>query len=113
MRSLLLSTALGLAAAGLGAPSTAQAHEPGHQHGGPIYGGPGYHDLAPHWHKTRTPFGYVYWYGNGPHDYRPHAHRYTPWGGLRSYSHTPFGPTTSYHGYPPHGGYRPLYPRGW
>ncbi|HKB06279.1 MAG TPA: hypothetical protein VKD90_29055 [Gemmataceae bacterium] len=113
MRSFLLATVLGVAAVGFGATSTAQAHEPGHRHGGPGYVGPGYHDLAPHWHNTRTPFGNVYSFGNGPHDYRPHGHQYTPWGGLRSYSYTPFGPTTSYSGYPSYGGVRPRYPWGW
>ena len=74
----------------------ASAHSPGGY-------GNGNHDLAPHWHKTYTPFGPVRWYGNGLHDLLPHHHTVSPWGGVRSYSNTPFGPTKSYNGY---GGYR-------
>ena len=104
MRALVLA-AFGAAALGLAAPSRASAHDPagpGWSYPGRYYGN-GAHDLTPHWHKTRTPFGPTYWYGNGPHDLLPHQHRVSPWGGVRSYSYTPFGPTTSYNGFPGYG----------
>ena len=88
MRQLLLSAALVAAFVGFGALGTAQAG-PGHPgHHGPHYGyfGNGAHDLAPHGHKTLTPFGPTYWYGNGLHDLLPHDHRVSPWGGVRRYS---------------------------
>lgn len=99
MRSkLFTAVALGLGVFLFGsAAPTASAHPPGGPRG---YYGNGPHDLAPHWHKTYTPFGSVYWYGNGPHDLMPHSHRVNPWGGVRSYSYTPFGPTKSYNGHP-------------
>ena len=105
---------LAAAAFGFGFAGTTQAgpgHHPGHVGG--HYFGNGYHDTVPHWHKTRTPFGSVRWFGNGVHDYLPHGHRVSPWGGVRSYSHTPFGPTKSYNGFPGfYGGYYG-YPYGW
>jgi hypothetical protein len=105
MRKFLVAAVFGLAALGFAGVDSAQAHP---KKGG--HGGRGWHDVTPHWHKTQTPFGSYYWYGNGRHDLRPHRHSYTPWGGLRSYSYTPFGRTTSYHGYPgfygyPYGGF--------
>lgn len=102
MRSTLFTAlALGLGAFLFGASApTASAHPPG----GPVVWPGGYgngaHDLSPHWHKTRTPFGPTYWYGNGPHDLMPHSHTVGPFGGVRSYSLTPFGPTKSYNGRP-------------
>ncbi len=101
MRSVLLSAAVG-AALLVAASGRAGAHEPPGFGG---YFGNGPHDAVPHWHKTLTPFGPLYWYGNGPHDFVPHAHRVSPWGGVRSYSYTPFGPTKSYNGVPGYGGF--------
>ncbi len=108
MRRFILAAALGIAGLGFAAGSRAEAHEPG------FYGGYGVgtHDLAPHWHKTYTPYGPTYWFGNGPHDFIPHSHSYSPWGGIRSYSITPFGPTRSFNGYPYSGYYRGYY-RGY
>jgi hypothetical protein len=82
MRSFALAAGLaltGLAFAGLG---QAQAHDPP---------------------------GRFRYYGNGPHDLMPHRHSVSPWGGVRSYSYTPFGLTKSYNGFP---GYSP-YPGGY
>ena len=105
MRSkLFTAVALGLGALLFGAAApTASAHPP---RGGSYGNGP--HDLAPHLHKTYTPFGPTYWYGNGPHDLMPHNHSVGPFGGVRSYSPTPFGPTKSYNGVPGFG-YGPSY----
>jgi hypothetical protein len=102
MRAFLLATVLGVAVLAFAAAGKAEAHGPR----GGIYAGygNGAHDFAPHWHQTYTPFGSVYWYGNGPHDYLPHNHTISPFSGVRSYSYTPFGPTTSYNGFPG-GGY--------
>lgn len=105
MRNKLFAVALGLAALGFGAASTASAHPPGR----PGYYGNGPHDLAPHWHKTYTPYGAVTWYGNGPHDLMPHNHSVGPFGGVRSYSVTPFGLTKSYNGFPGYGNYSGSY----
>jgi hypothetical protein len=102
MRSFMLTAILGVAGLGFAAAGTAEAHPPGRLYAG--YGN-GPHDYVPHWHRTDTFFGPVYWYGNGPHDYLPHDHSISPWGGVRSYSFTPFGPTTSYNGFPYSGGY--------
>ena len=102
MRAFLLSAILGVAALGFAGAGKAEAHPPGDPYAG--YGN-GPHDYAPHWHRTDTAFGSVYWYGNGPHDYLPHDHSLSPWGGVRSYSFTPFGPTTSYNGFPYSGSY--------
>ena len=99
MRAFMMAAILGVGLVGAG---TAQAHPPGKFYAG--YGN-GAHDLAPHWHKTKTPYGPVYWYGNGLHDYLPHHHSVSPWGGVRSSSITPFGPTKSYNGFPSYGGY--------
>jgi hypothetical protein len=113
MRAFILAGIFGIAALAFAGAGTAQAHEP-RAYGG--YGN-GVHDYAPHWHRTDTPYGSVYWYGNGPHDYLPHHHSVSPWGGVRSYGLTPFGPTTSYNGSPYYGGgyyggYAP-YPGGY
>jgi hypothetical protein len=114
MRKFLIAAVLGLAALGFAGVDSAQAHPP-RRHGG---FGNGWHDVSPHWHRTQTPVGNYYWFGNGPHDLRPHYHSYSPWSGLRSYSYTPFGRTTSYHGYPgyygyPYGGYSFRFGWGW
>jgi hypothetical protein len=101
MRAFMLAV-LGVAGLGLAATGAAEAHEPGKLYAG--YGN-GPHDFVPHWHRTRTPFGPVYWYGNGPHDYLPHNHSISPWGGVQSYTITPFGATKSYNGFPYSGGY--------
>lgn len=86
----------------------------GYGQGGSSYGGGGYrvpsygyygnggHDLQPHWHNKRTPFGSVQWYGNGRHDLRPHGHTVTPYG-IESYNSRrtrSYSPPTPY-------GYRP------
>ncbi len=110
MRTFLLAAILGVALLGFAGAGTAEAHGPGGAYAG--YGN-GAHDYLPHWHQTRTPFGPVYWYGNGPHDYLPHHHSFSPWGGVSSYSPTPFGPTKSYNGSPyynNYGGYYGGYP---
>ena len=104
MRASILTAVLGIAGLGFVAAGTAEAHGPGGVYAG--YGN-GLHDYAPHWHRTNTLFGPVYWYGNGLHDYLPHNHSISPWGGVRSYSMTPFGPTKSYNGYSYYGGYTP------
>jgi hypothetical protein len=96
MRAFIVAAVLGLVGLGIAA-GTADAHGRVRFYGG---FGNGYHDVVPHWHRTDTPLGSVYWYGNGVHDYLPHHHSVSPWGGVRSYSITPFGPTTSYNGYP-------------
>ena len=101
MSSKVFAPVLGLALFAFWSAPTASAHPPGGFGG---YGN-GAHDLAPHWHKTYTPFGPTYWYGNGPHDLMPHNHRVGPFGGVRSYSITPFGPTKSYNGFPGFGGF--------
>jgi hypothetical protein len=106
MRSFILAGGLALAGLAFAGANPAQAHDPPRGFGG--YGN-GRHDLSPHWHKTYTPYGPVIWYGNGPHDLRPHGHSVSPWGGVRSYHNTPFGPTKSYNGFP---GYSP-YPGGY
>jgi hypothetical protein len=105
MRSFILAGGLALAVLAFAGANPAQAHDP-RGFGG--YGN-GRHDLSPHWHKTYTPYGPVIWYGNGPHDLMPHNHSVSPWGGVRSYHNTPFGPTKSYNGFP---GYSP-YPGGY
>lgn len=107
MRKFLIAGALGVAVLAFAAPSAAEAHEPRGRGFG--YYGNGNHDLVPHWHKTQTPFGSVRWYGNGLHDLMPHGHSVSPWGGVRSYSDTPFGPTKSYNGFPSFGGYGSYY----
>jgi hypothetical protein len=98
MRAFMLATVLGIAGLGFVGAGTAQAQ---------FYAGygNGAHDYTPHWHQTITPYGPVNWYGNGLHDYLPHDHGFSPWGGVRSYSNTPFGPTKSYNGFPNYGGY--------
>ena len=78
MRAFLLAAILGVAVLGFAGAGAAQAHGPGG-----VYAG----------------------YGNGPHDYLPHHHSVSPWGGVRSYSPTPFGPTKSYNGFPYSDGY--------
>lgn len=103
MRSFILAAGLGLFGLGSLGAGQARAHEP------PGGFGRGAHDLVPHWHKTYTPFGPTYWYGSGLHDVLPHRHSVSPWGGVRSYSLTPFGPTKSYNGFPAHGGYYGAY----
>src|SRR6266545_2386140 len=110
MKSFILAGGLALAALAFAESNPAQAHDPV-GYGGRAYGGygNGAHDLAPHWHKTYTPYGPAVWYGNGPHDLMPHDHSVSPWGGVRSYSVTPFGPTKSYNGFP---GYSP-FPGGY
>jgi hypothetical protein len=110
MRTFLTAAVLGIAGLGFAAAGTAQAHEPGGYYAG--YGN-GPHDFVPHWHRTDNFYGPVYWYGNGPHDFLPHDHTVSPWGGVRSYSITPFGPTKSYNGYPYYGGYTPYYGGGY
>ena len=102
MRAFTLAAVLAVAGLGFAAAGTAEAHPPGRFYAG--YGN-GPHDYLPHWHRTYTAYGPVYWYGNGPHDYLPHHHSVSPWGGVRSYSPTPFGPTKSYNGFPYYGGY--------
>ena len=102
MKSFILAGGLALAGLAFAGSGRAQAHDPPRGFGG--YGN-GNHDLAPHWHKTYTPYGPAVWYGNGPHDLMPHNHSASPWGGVRSYSVTPFGPTKSYNGFP---GYSPF-----
>jgi hypothetical protein len=104
MKSFILAGGLALAGLAFAGSSQAQAHDPV---GG--YYGNSRHDLAPHWHKTYTPFGPTVWYGNGPHDLMPHSHSASPWGGVRSYGNSPFGPTKSYNGFP---GYSP-FPGGY
>jgi hypothetical protein len=101
VRSFIFAAGLGLFGLTFTGAHQAQAHEP---FGFGSFGN-GAHDLAPHWHKTYTPFGPTYWYGNGLHDVLPHRHSVSPWGGVRSYSLTPFGPTRSYNGFPGYGGY--------
>jgi hypothetical protein len=103
MRAFILSVILGVALMGFASAGTAEAHGPR----GPVYAGygNGAHDLVPHWHRTNTFFGPVYWYGNGPHDFMPHNHSVSPWGGVQSYSLTPYGPTKSYNGFPYSSGY--------
>lgn len=112
MRSLLFSM-IGAAAITLAGAGTASAQPFGYR-----YFGNGGHDLSPHGHMTLTPYGPTYWYGNGVHDLMPHNHRVGPFGGVRSYSYTPFGPTKSYNGFPGYGGYGGYYggfgsPWGW
>lgn len=102
MRSFLLAAVFGLAGFGFLGANKASAQYPG-MYGG--YYGNGAHDLMPHLHATYTPFGPRYWYGNGLHDVMPHNHTVTPWGGVRSYNYTPFGPTASYNGFPGYGGF--------
>ena len=102
MRAFILAAILGIVGMGFAGAGKAEAHPPGKFYAG--YGN-GAHDYVPHWHKTRTPFGSEYWYGTGLHDYLPHHHSTSPWGGVRSYSITPFGPTKSYNGFPYSGGY--------
>jgi hypothetical protein len=119
MRAFILAAIFGVALLGFAGAGTAEAHPPGGFYAG--YGN-GPHDYVPHWHQTNTPFGPTYWYGNGPHDYLPHDHSVSPWGGVRSYSYTPFGPTKSYNGFPYssgyygggyYGGYTPYYGGGY
>src|SRR5262249_44940869 len=62
MRAFILTAVLGIAGLGFVAAGTAEAHGPGGVYAG--YGN-GLHDYAPHWHRTNTLFGPVYWYGNG------------------------------------------------
>jgi hypothetical protein len=108
MNKLLAFAAVGLIALGLVAltPTTADAHPPrfrlsiGYSSGGyyPSYGysyAPRYHDVRPHWHNTYTPYGSYSWYGNGPHDYVPHSHSYTPFGKV-GHSYHGWGYTESY-----------------
>jgi hypothetical protein len=102
MRRHTLTAVFGAAVLALAGAATAEAHEPGHGYAG---FGNGMHDYQPHWHRTDTAYGSVYWYGNGPHDFVPHQHSVSPWGGVRSYSYTPFGPTRSYNGFPYARGY--------
>src|SRR5204862_4036432 len=102
MRAFILAAVLAVAGVGFAGTGKAEAHPPGKVYAG--YGN-GAHDYVPHWHRTNTFFGPTYWYGNGPHDYLPHHHSVSPWGGVRSYSITPFGPTKSYNGFPSYGGY--------
>jgi hypothetical protein len=106
MRAFILAAVLGVAGLGFAGVSTAEAHGRGGFYAG--YGN-GPHDYLPHWHRTDTAFGPAYWYGNGLHDYLPHHHSASPWGGVRSYGITPFGPTRSYNGFPYYGGYTPYY----
>jgi hypothetical protein len=106
MRAFMLAAVLAVAGLGFAVAGTAAAHPPGRFYAG--YGN-GPHDYVPHWHRTDTFFGPVYWYGNGRHDYLPHDHSVSPWGGVRSYSITPFGPTRSYNGFPYYGGSTPYY----
>ncbi len=54
---------------------------------------------APKWPGSPWSFGFQ------PHDYVPHHHSVSPWGGVRSYGMTPLGPTRSYNGLPYSGGY--------
>ncbi len=100
---------------GLGASSALAHDEPGlgggyggggypGGYGGGGYGVPSYgdygnggHDLQPHWHTKRTPFGNFQYYGNGRHDLRPHGHTVTPYGiesynGRRTRSYSPPAP---------------------
>jgi hypothetical protein len=53
------------------------------------------------------------YFGNGVHDLVPHGHRVSPWGGVRSYSFTPLGPTQSYNGFPGYYGGHYGRPFGW
>jgi hypothetical protein len=114
MRTKLVLAALGIAALGVLAlaPATAEAHPPrfrisfGYSSGGyyPSYGfgsggyyaAPRYHDVTPHWHRSYTPYGSSSWYGNGPHDYVPHSHIYTPYGKIGQHYHG-WGYTESYY----------------
>ncbi len=66
------------------------------------YYGNGGHDLQPHWHTKRTPFGSFQYYGNGRHDLRPHGHTVTPYG-IESYN----GRRTRSYSPPTPYGYRP------
>ena len=111
MRSTLRMMALagvlsigGLALGGAEAKADGYGHGGDHHGGGygvPSYGyyGNGGHDLQPHWHTKRTPFGNFQYFGNGRHDLRPHGHTVTPYGiesynsrRTRSYSPpTPYG----------------------
>lgn len=102
MKSFILTAGLALGGLALASSGQVQAHEPR------SFAGNGNHDLAPHGHKTYTPFGQFTWYGNGPHDLMPHNHSAGPFRGVRSYSATPFGLTKSYNGFP--GGYYGGYP---
>ncbi len=113
MCKFLISATLGLAALSFATFGTAQARPHRHHHHG--HYGVGRHDLTPHWHQTQTPFGNVYWYGNGLHDLVPHHHSHNRWGGVRSYSYTPFGRTKSYNGYPSYyrNPYWAYYRYGW
>jgi hypothetical protein len=102
MRAFTLAGFLAVAVLGFADTGKAEAHDPFRAYAG--YGN-GPHDYLPHWHRTNTSYGPVYWYGNGLHDYLPHNHSVSPWGGVRSYSITPIGPTKSYNGFPGWGGY--------
>jgi len=110
VRSFILAGGLALAGLAFAGSSQAQAHDPV---GGFGSYGNGRHDLAPRWHKTYTPYGPAVWYGNGPHDLLPHNHSVSPWGGVRSYGYTPFGPTKSYNEFPGYGGYYGGYSGGY
>ncbi len=104
MRTKLLAVALGVGVlAFLGTGRASAQHYAGYGNGG--------HDLAPHGHQTYTPFGSMSYYGNGFHDLRQHGHSVSPFGGVNSYGYTPFGPTTSYNGFP--GGYGAGYGGGY
>ncbi len=82
LRMMALAGVLSVGGLVLGS-SEAKADEDGHggyDHGGgyggvPAYGyyGNGGHDLQPHWHTKRTPFGSFQYFGNGGHDLRPHG----------------------------------------
>lgn len=115
MRSSLTLAALGVLALGLTAFTPATAHAQrrfgislgyssggfapygGFAYGGTYggYGGIRYHDVTPHWHRTDTLYGSYRWYGTGPHDYTPHRHYSTPYGGVGVHYH-PYGVTRSY-----------------
>jgi hypothetical protein len=82
MKSFLIATILAVAAVGFAGAGTARAHSPWEGYAG---------------------------YGNGAHDFQPHEHTVTPWGGVRSYSITPLGPTKSFNGLPYYGGYSAYY----
>ena len=110
MKTFLCTAFLAVVATGFTAVSPSSAHPPGRIYAG--YGN-GPHDYLPHWHRTDTAFGSVYWYGNGLHDYLPHDHTISPWDGVRSYGYTPFGPTRSYNGFPYANGYYGSYPGGY
>jgi len=106
MKSKLIAAALGLGLF-LAGPGRASAQ----YYGG--YGNGG-HDLAPHGHTTQTPYGNYSYYGNGQHDLSSHEHSVSPYGGVQSYSYTPFSSTQSYNGYPSYGsGYSSSYYRGY